>query len=148
MEKEPNKLKFLSTIHWMFIGSLVLLAIVGWFAPIEANRDLNDLMKYILIGLSFPAYFAGNFVRKNIINKINANAPLQEKLAQYQKATIIQWGAIDLPATFAGISFLLTRNTLYLIILAVFILLLYMLRPNKDRIADDLELSSEEKQTL
>jgi len=148
MDEDQNKLKLLSTIHWMFIGSLVVLAIVGWFAPIEANRDLNDLLKYILIGLSFPAYFAGNFVRKNIINKIDKNAPLQEKLAQFQKATIIQWSAIDVPATFAGISFLLTRNTIYLIIIAVFILLLYMLKPNKDRIADDLDLNEQEKSQL
>lgn len=148
MDEQQNKLKFLQVIHWAFIGSLVLLAIISWFMPIAPNQDLNNTLKFILIGLSVPAYFAGNFVRKTIINKINENAPLIEKLSQYQKATIIQWGAIDLPATFAGISFLLTRNTLYLIIMAVFLLLLYMLRPSRERIADDLNLTEQEKSQL
>lgn len=148
MEKQNNQLKFLQTIHWAFIGSLVVLAVISWFMPIAPNQELNNILKFILIGLSVPAYFAGNYVRKNIINKIDNNAPLADKLAQYQKATIIQWAAIDLPATFAGISFLLTRNTLYLIILAVFMLLLYMLKPSKERIADDLDLTDSEKSQL
>lgn len=148
MEQQQNRLKFLQMIHWAFIGSLVVLAIISWFMPIAPNQDLNNILKFILIGLSLPAYFAGNYVRKNIINKIDNNASLVDKLSQYQKATIIQWAAIDLPATFAGISFLVTRNTLYLIILAVFILLLYMLKPSKNRIADDLEITEQEKNQL
>lgn len=148
MAQQQNSIKLLQTIHWAFIGSLALLAVISWFMPIAPNLDLNNVLKFILIGLSLPAYFAGNYVRKNIINKINDDAPLDEKLSQYQKATIIQWAAIDLPATFAGISFLLTRNTLYLIILAVFMLLLYMLKPSKERIASDLELTEQEKNQL
>lgn len=148
MEQQHNKLNLLQIIHWAFIGSLALLAVISWFMPIAPNQELNNTLKYVLIVVAVPAYFAGNYFRKSIINKIDDQAPLSEKLGQYQKAIIIHWAAIDIPATIAGISFLLTRNTLYLIMLAVFMVLLFMFRPNKERIAEELELTEEQKKQL
>ena len=137
----------LKTIHLFFVAIIIIFAIVAWFVPIAPNIELNNILKFVIIALS-SAVFAGSAYRKKTIAKIEKHDSLDIKLSKYQQAVLVHWSTIEGPAIFAGVSFLLTRNTLYVIIMAVFVILLFMFRPDKERVAEELNLDSSEKSQL
>jgi hypothetical protein len=78
------------------------------------------------------------------VNDIKIKKNLSDKLNAYRSVIIARGAFLEFPSLFAVIAFILTGEILFLGLTGSLIALFVFLRPTKERVIKDLQLSSEE----
>lgn len=73
------------------------------------------------------------------------NNSLREKLAHYQRTSIIRYAILDVATLFSAMAFMFNRNVFYFVISLLLLLYLIKLRPTKGKLTEDLALNKEDK---
>jgi hypothetical protein len=126
-------------------GPLLLGILFYLNTPLNTNGTIADIFVYILPLIALGGIFAGNFIFKKLLSNIKKNESLQHKLTGYQTASLVKFALLEGPALLNILWFSQTGNLLFLTIGMVLVLFLFMQRPTKIKIENDLELTGEHK---
>lgn len=82
------------------------------------------------------------FIFKTLLKKAleNSGIAVSDKLMQYQTAFIIRCALIESAALFNGVMLLITGNVILLIFGVIAIAVLWLARPTKEKVQEDLNL--------
>ena len=82
------------------------------------------------------------FIFKTLLKKASDSSSLavSDKLMQYQTAFIIRCALIESAALFNGVMLLITGNAIPLIFGVIAVVVLWLARPTKEKVQEDLNL--------
>jgi hypothetical protein len=154
MAPNPNQqitpatyLRTISIIHVALIAGQVLFAIVALVQTrklIINVRYMRDPLLFVIPLAAVSGFIASNALFKKKVSEIDKTASLKTKLMAYQGALIIRFACLEAPSLFGIVVFLITGQLLFLLISAAIILYFIYVKPSKQNIQDDLQLSYQE----
>jgi len=148
-----SKLKPLQLIHTAFSIAILLFALVSFtlakdqihFSMLVDEKapffPLFPIMGIVLTALGF-------FIFNRQVASVDHTATADEKIMRYQTAFLIRCALIEAGALMNTVAFLLVGNTVFLIIVAFCFLAFIMIRPNKQRMIDALNLQFPDTEKL
>jgi hypothetical protein len=143
-----NYLKTITIIHIALLTGQVMFAIVSFFMTNSTSLNLNpagDVYFYIVPVFALFGIIAGSLLFKQLVAGTAGKKTLSEKLAGYQTALIVRFALTEGASLFAIVSYLLGGNLFYLVVAGLNMLYFILIRPTKDKMSDDLNLSYEDK---
>jgi hypothetical protein len=140
-------LKTLTIIHVAIVaGPLVFLWVT--YAQERATPfalEIGDSMfTYFIPFLTVASIYVGNMLARKKLKEAKAKTTLQEKLTAYQTLCIIRYALAEGTALLAIITCGNESNLFYLVFAIVLIAYLVYIRPTKDKIITQLDLSMQE----
>ncbi|WP_179412133.1 hypothetical protein HDF19_02510 [Mucilaginibacter sp. E4BP6] len=144
-------LRTISVVHTALILGVILFSAVTISDNINHNvftYNTNDPFTDVSLLLAIGGFTASVFLFKKQLVKAKKQFTLKEKITLYQSALIQRFALLEGPAMFAVVSYELSRNLYFLIIAGLLILYFISIRPTKDKIETDLDLSYEDKLTF
>lgn len=141
-------LRTISIIHLALNLGLILFGAVTFV--INSGRNIfnyntNDPFVIISPLLAIAGIAGGIFLFNRQVASAQDKDTLKGKLAIYQGALIQKYALVEGAAMFANVSYELSRNLYFLIITGLLILYFISIKPTKDRLETDLNLSYEDK---
>ena len=91
---------------------------------------------------------SGSFLFTQQISKLDDKNSLKEKLAGYQTALIIRFAIAEGPSLLGIAGYMLSGNVIYLILVGINVLYFILIRPTKDQMAEDLNLTNADKAAM
>jgi len=148
-----NFLKTTSIIYFALLaGQLAFMAVaysIGSDLKMTDDiRSLNDMLLMVVPFVALGGISASFMMFKMQLSKIEKEIPLSNRLNGYRSALIVRYALLEGPSLFAIASFLLVGNLIFLGISGIIILIFIYLRPTKDSIIKDLELTTVEAEML
>jgi hypothetical protein len=144
--------KALTILHFALVIGLVLFSIIAYVVhgagAFDNNATLSAIFQYMVPVLAFLGIAAGNVLYKKQVNEIKKKVGLAEKLNAYRGPFTLRDALLEGPALFAIIAYLLCGNTLLLGVAVLLIVVFILIRPTKNVLIKDLELSSPEMDIL
>ncbi len=140
-------LKTFSIIHLALLAGPVLFMVVSYAQHTNNTFSLElgeNMFAYLLPGLTVASVFVGNMLFKKNMKELNTTETLQSKLAIYQTSSIIRYALLEGTALLAIVTFSNENNLYYLIFAVIPLGYLLLLRPTKDKITTDLNLTAQE----
>ncbi len=133
-------------IHLGFLLAISSLAMFGiayidiWELSYNYTEDPFVLVvpMFAIIGVA-----VSNFMFRKQLDILKKTASFKEKLGGYQTAVLIKYAILEAPALFSLVLFINTENLLFLIIGVVMLFYLFMQRPTKEKLINDLYLNGE-----
>jgi len=147
----PNGQTFVRTIaiiHAALLIGQVLFGIVAFAETSSTGFNLklgSDPFFYIVPFLIVAGMLLGSFLFTEQISKLADKALLNEKLAGYQTALIIRFAIAEGPSLLGIVSYMLSGNVIYLILVGFNVLYFITIRPTNAKLAEELSLTNEEK---
>jgi hypothetical protein len=141
-------LKTIGVIHLALILGQVMfgvLIICQTRQSILFIPKANDPFFIVAIILTITAIAGGTFWFKQNIDNATSKYSLKQKLMAYQTAFIKRFALLDGASLFAIVVSSVRGNLFYLLIAGAIILFMLVLRPTKDKIENDLNLSYDDK---
>jgi len=142
-------------LHIAMVMGPVLLAGVSYFinnissSPIAGGmEDMSKNFQYIAYGLTILGYLGGMYLFNSSMQKARKEEGLLKKLVAFRAGNIIQTSLLEGPALVSLAFYLLTNASVFLLIGGMLILYMLLKLPVVSKIAEDLELSNEEKKEL
>ncbi len=146
--------KGINMVFYTLISGILLFLIIALFINFTINFAIVDAAFYNTIILLFLAFMAVGMVGSQILfsnklKKINVrNSDLLIKTAEYRSSLVSRFVLIEAPAFFSIVAYLLTGSSLFIIFVGVTIVTMFMLRPTKEKLINDLQLNSIEKEMI
>ena len=144
-----TSVRYLATLRILFYallaGQLIFLVITfvlrstGSFG---AMPELEKIFVYIAAVLVAGGVIAGRKIYTTRIQALKAMPKLADQLNGYRAAMIIRCALLEGPVLFTIICYLLTGNQLLPGLAAITIAIFVTLRPGKEKLVRELELSS------
>ena len=147
MTTTPNKIvKTISIIHVALLAGAFLAGAFFYLnTEIETKGATNDIFIYIFPMIALAGIFASKVLYRLFLNPLKQKEQLLDKLAGLQSASLIQYALVEGPALLNIVWFSQTGNLLFLTVGGVLLIYLFILRPTKTKIENDLELKDEHK---
>lgn len=132
----------------LFIGAMFYLLYGKIANPPLAGQDRT--LQVIAILFSAIAFFAGNTIFRKKITAIreSSGSTVQGKFEKYRSACILQWALYEGAALFCGICLFLTGNYAFLALAVLLVFFFAVQAPDKNKMAQQLELSTADMETL
>lgn len=146
-----NPVKTLKFFHLALLsGQVAFLAVVAFITKDKLKMNLSFDEPFVIVGcvLAVVALVGHQFLFKKSLEKINTGDDLTIKLQKYQGASIVKWAVIEASAMLCIIGAFVTKSVILLLIAGILIVYFYTLKPSKEKLFSDLELSREEKQQI
>ncbi|MFD0749399.1 hypothetical protein ACFQZS_04550 [Mucilaginibacter calamicampi] len=143
-------IRTINIIHLALIAGQALFALVAFTNSQQTTVkfDEHDQFTFIIPGFAIASFLISNFLFKTLIAKAVNLPDLLSKLTGYQTALIVRMAALEAISLFAIVTYILTSNFLFLLISVILMVYGVIIRPTVDKIADDLQLSYDEKMQL
>lgn len=144
-------LKMLKTVHlFLMIGVVVFMFVVSTLLTDPKAPKIDeafDFFKFIVPTLAvfaiLGAYFIGNFMLSKGEHKSFGG-----KLRLFQTTMIVQMALYELVAIFAIVSALLSNAHIFFSVVLIMLVMMFLLKPTKEKIASKLHLDENEKDLL
>jgi hypothetical protein len=150
----PNRQTFVKTIaiiHAALLIGQVLFGIVAFVETKSIGFNLklsSDPFFYIVPFLIVAGMLFGSFLFTGQISTLVDKYTLNEKLAGYQTALITKFAIAEGPSLLGIVAYMLSGNVIYLILVGFNVLYFILIRPTKDKLAEDLNLTYEDKTAM
>lgn len=144
-QPQSGYFKTLSILFYaLLVGQVMFLLIVTGLTLggiVEGYEALTKIFSFAVPAFLIAAVFFSNKIYKRRLLEIAANHSIADKLAQYRGLSIIRFAIIEGGVLFAIIAFFITSSKPLGLMAAAGILFFIMLRPTKEKIIQDLQLS-------
>ncbi|SCY58521.1 hypothetical protein SAMN02927903_01757 [Flavobacterium caeni] len=130
-----EKIKTLQTIHLALCAGLLTAYIFAGNLSLDSFLNVSiEPAQWPYLGIPVAAFLLSNFLFRFFIKKIDARLSFEEKITEYQTASLIRWAILE------GAAFVLIFVTPELIAFGV-LLIVYLayLRPTEQRIKEHLQ---------
>lgn len=139
---------------YTMVGGILVFAIIavvlnrlqGPFAPGSETEKVLLVINGILALIGFLV--ALNIYKKKLAEDSPFGSSLLQKLYQYKSALIIYLSLCEGPAIFSIISYMITGNFIFLGIAGLMLIAMFLKKPARTRIFNDLRLDSKEQMDL
>ena len=149
---KPKTIYRLITIIHLVISILTTI-IIGSVYTIQKNQPISANQNFLFFEFIIPvivilSFTFSHYFSKRKLSNISKQMPLNEKLLVFKKVKITQWGSLFGSVILSIISFLISsQQNLLLYSMMLGVMILYY-RPLKNRVGEDLDLTSEELELL
>lgn len=152
MLQQNNNTDFLRSISILFTAMLAgqiifaaLALVLVYTGNFSSSMPQAENIFFILVpALIISGRLAGTTLYKKKVQQARDAGTIAEKRSLYRAAFITRCALLEGPILFAIITYLLTNKTELLAFAAGGILLFYMLKPGKEKIANELQVSENE----
>jgi len=153
MKAQQTPAAFFKSLPLIFLALLAGMLIMGTMMYVmnpvtEYNLDFKNPFLAIMIVVMIAGIFGSNLLYNFHKNKIEINDPLESKMARIQQAVIVRFALVEGPALLGVILYLKEANLIFLMLSAMMVLYFLTLRPSKEKIIDDMNLTSDQKREL
>jgi hypothetical protein len=132
----------------MLMFTAVVFALIYFGKMATSQDDSAQLFTYTLVAVVITGFSAAHFLYNFQLSRVDRSLSLQKKMPRYLGILLVRSACLELPGLFATIVFFMTGN-FYLLLIPIFIaLVFYLLRPTPATIAEDLNLTTEERRLL
>jgi hypothetical protein len=149
---QNNFLKPITLIYYALLAGQIMFMAVAYLLNSNqispTKHEMYDMFIIIVPIIIGSGLFLSNFIFKMLIGKIEQKTSIENKLMTYRSALIIKYALMEGPSLFAIVAFLISGNAIFLAFAAVMILAFILQRPNRDKIAQDLNLNGKEADML
>ena len=147
--KSKDYFRAIQIVHLAMVAGILFFVLISVFLQAKAFGTMDDESNNLLMvfALAFAAIGIASskiLFRRKLI-KCNAKTTLTEKLDEYRSALIIKFASLEAPSFLSIVIYLLTGNTIVLVIAGVLIIIFLMYRPTKEKLMDDITLDTKEK---
>jgi hypothetical protein len=111
---------------------------------INSVGDWHYIVPIVLIVSLITAYF----VFKLVVGRIKSDDPIRKKMPVYARAVLVRSILLELPGFIAAIAAYLTAQIYFLGAAFLIFILFLILKPTRNTIVQDLNLSAKEKELL
>ncbi|MEK6154192.1 hypothetical protein WIW50_13055 [Flavobacteriaceae bacterium 3-367] len=135
-------------LHLFLLAAPSTLGLLAYYQSegIQVNfSGSGDVFIFIVPVMALACYFGSMYVFRQQLRKVLEGESLRLKLARYQSANIIRYAFLEGSALLAVLAFMQNSYLLYLLIALLLVIYLIHLRPTKERLLNELPLTSEEK---
>lgn len=141
--------KALSVLFTAFLaGQLIFTALAFYLVNSgsfpASSSELQDIFFIMAPALIIAGRLIGNVLYKKKIQQAQNLTTTAPKLDIYRSAFIVRCALLEGPILFAIIAFMLTHTIELLAFVAGGIFLFFLLKPNKDKIAAELQIAADE----
>ncbi|RKS96848.1 hypothetical protein [Chryseobacterium defluvii] len=145
-----SSLKRINVIFFGLLFGMVSMGSIIYVINPTENFDFNfkNPLLIIMMVVMIAGVFASGFLYNTLKSKIETKDSLQDKIAKIQQALIIKFALIEGPALLGIILFLVESNLAFLILSVLMILYFVTLKPSKNKLADDMNLTSQERREI
>ncbi|CAN5196622.1 hypothetical protein BH11BAC6_BH11BAC6_14540 [soil metagenome] len=148
-QQQSNYIKSLNILFNALVTGQALFALVAYALVATGNfkstmPGVENIFVYVVAALLIGGRFGGTMLYKTRLQQAIAAPTITEKLNLYRAAFLIRCALLEGPVLFAIITYLLTNATQLIILAAFGILLFLTLKPVKEKIAKELEISVKE----
>lgn len=135
----------LSLLHLALVFGIVVFTTIVYFLFFsEENSAADGQSQFMLpvVGIvSLLGLLGGRQLFRARTQAASGEPQLKNKLEMYRSALIAYWFLLELPALLGGIGFTMTSNLIFLAFSLLFIILLGMAYPSRNRLLMHLELT-------
>ena len=143
------KIFYYALICGMLLFSLIVFALNFLLAPSITDKAETDTFLIAVIVIAAGCIMAAHRIYGKRITEIqNSDMKLTGKLEAYRAALVMYMALSEGGGIFAVIVYYLTANQWLLIVVGVVLLSMLLKRPEKSKIFNELQLSSEEQAEL
>ena len=152
--KAKDALRAINTFFYSMIGGMLIFTVIVFALNFFEKPSLADetLVTIFFIVVLFIAAIsisiAGRMYAKRIAGAQTPGMSLMNKLNIYRAALVLYLALCEGAGLFAVIVYFLTGNKLLLIVVVIVLLAMLFKRPEKSKIFNDLQLSSQEQLEL
>ncbi len=152
--KAKDALRSISIFYYSMIGGMLMFAIIVFvlnYLQVPALLDQSMIRIFFIAVLVIGAmsiFMAPRLYNKRITDALSPGLVLMDKLNIYRSALILYLALCEGAGLFAVIVYFLTGYKLLLIVVAVVLLAMLQKRPQKSKIFNELQLSSQEQLEL
>lgn len=107
----------------------------------------NVILIFVCILFATSLFLSKMLYRKKV-ESINPNEPLSGKLTTLSGAFMLKLGMLEAPALLCIVAYMMTANFYLLFPAGLILIIMFLEKPTVNRVANDLNLSSEEIQLL
>ena len=137
-------------IHGALSSGVILFGVISQLTlrtePLAFG--ITDNLDYAAMFLVASALVGQWKIRETMLQNISRDLPLSEKLAKYQVISIIVFALLEGAALFSLVISFLNNSGLALVFGALALLGLIAAMPSRNKVIQDLKLSTEEKSNL
>ena len=153
MENTNQFFKTLNILHLAMMAGLVFfLAIVTYMhqsTQIEKIIEVDEMLLVVIaLIFTFTQFFLGTILFNKKLQGIHMNDALDDKLSAYRSDFIIRLALLEGAGFLAVVLYMLSASYFFLGIGLALLLAMILVRPVRSKIADDLHLTSEQRQRL
>ncbi|GAB0155573.1 hypothetical protein CHRYSEOSP005_08340 [Chryseobacterium sp. Alg-005] len=143
----------LKGINIIFFGLLLGMVAMGSMIYItnpteNFSFDFKNPLLILTLIMMITGVFVSGFLYNSLKSKIEKNDSLNSKISKIQQALLIRFALIEGPALLGIILYLKESNLAFLMLSAMMILYFITLKPSKSKLADDMDLTSEQRREI
>lgn len=133
----------------LMLGIFIVAVAVYAFAENHLYTvDMTDVFFIIVPLVALGGAHLSNVLFNRLVDANKTSSTLDEKLAQYQTATIVRAACLEGPAFLAIAASFVTSNMVFIAIPLLLVLVMYVTFPTKEKFKTVFKLSMEEKSEL
>jgi hypothetical protein len=153
MKAQQTPAALFKTLPLMFLALLAGMMIMGGIMyamkPVTTYElDFKNPFLVIMLIAMIAGIFGSNLLYNFNKNKIDLKDSTESKVARIQQAVIIRFAFVEGPALLGIILYVKEANLIFLMLSAMMVLYFLTLKPAKEKIMDDMNLTSEQKRDL
>ncbi|EJL71115.1 hypothetical protein [Chryseobacterium populi] len=139
--------KVLPFIFLAFLGGMVTMGTMIYvMSPVtDVNFDLKNPFLAIMLIVMIGGIFGSNLMYNSLKNKIEIQDSTESKVTKIQRAIIMRFAFVEGPALLGIVFYLKEVNLVFLMLSAMMVLYFLTLRPSKEKILNDMNLTSDER---
>lgn len=140
------------TLYWALLFGLLAISAILYY--LNSSSELEDgdpiISRYYWLAVLFAGStgFLGYFVFNKKIMKIPKSDELNQKLIQYRSYLIGRYAMWEGTGLVCVVFYFLSNDLRFLLLTGFMILLFLFFKPSYERLEEDLQLSSEEKNKM
>lgn len=152
--KAKDALRAISVFFYSMIGGLLMFTVIIFALnflqkPVLLDQSLTRMFFIAILAIATISIFmATRLYKKRIADALSPGMILMDKLNIYRAALILFLALCEGAGLFAVIVYFLTGYKLLLVIICVVLLAMLQKRPEKSKIFNELQLSSQEQLEL
>lgn len=139
-------------LYYALVGGVVLLGllalVINTVVGIDFKIDLPSELQYLAIAYIVFTFFISGYVFKQRLSKVDAAMSLVEKVGEYRSAAIIKYAIVEGASLLLATAYLVTGSYVYFILFGVTVGYFLYVRPTKEEMIDELNLSYADQQKL
>lgn len=145
-----NYFKSLKVLHLSLVIGLSIFFIIALVQGNDFNTDINAnrTLLYLVPVSALIGYFGSQFLFKKMLSSVQLSDSLETKLKKFQSASHIKYVIIEAPAFLALFVYYITGNALPLVIAGSLLAYLFVQKPSKEKVIQNLPFNAEEKQAI
>jgi len=145
-------LRQLTILHAALVMGVALMGIVMYFVASPADTEgvapTTSIPSWVASAFAIGGVLASSFFFRLQVQNAKKQSNLADKLAIYRGGAILRYALIEGPALYSFVAYLLEGRFYNLALGGLLMIVLFLYRPSKDRIINDLALNAKEQAEL